>query len=384
MPTDLSAITPKLLAQGVITLRQHSVMPRLVNADFGVEAARKGAVIDVPVPTAMSSAAVEPAATAPALDGLAAASVPIAMDQWREAPFYLTDKDMLSVMDGAIPMQAAEAIKALANYVDAYLLGLYGGVSQAVGTAGTTPFGTDLAAITAARKVLSSASAPKTDRRFVMDPDAEANALMLRAFQDASFAGSAETIQEGDITRKLGFDWFMDQNVPLHVAGSVGGTAGTPTVLKAGAAAAAGATSLTVTCGATNALSLKAGDLLTIEHDDATYAVADAVTIAAGADGVVRLTAGLKQATAGGETLAVLGNHAVNLAFHRDAIAFANRPLVDAAEGLGSMIQSVTDPVSGLSLRLEVSREYKRTRWSYDILFGAALVRPELACRVLG
>ncbi|GAB7079869.1 P22 phage major capsid protein family protein [Megalodesulfovibrio paquesii] len=384
MPIDLSAITPKLLAQGALTLRQHSVMPRLVNADFGVEAARKGAVIDVPVPTAMSSAAVEPAASAPALNGPGASSVPIAMDQWREAQFYLTDKDVLSVMDGVIPMQAAEAIKALANYVDAYLLGLYTGVSQCVGTAGSTPFAEDLAAITAARKILSGRSAPKTDRRFVMDPEAEANALMLRAFQDASFAGSAETIQEGEITRKLGFDWFMDQNVPLHVAGSVGGEAGTPTTLKAGVVEPVGETILAVTCGTGAGLALKAGDLLQIEDDPATYAVAEDVNIAPGVEGVVRLATGLELATNGGEALSVLPSHTVNLAFHRDAIAFANRPLVDAAEGLGAMIQSVTDPVSGLSLRLEVSREYKRTRWSYDILFGAALVRPELACRVLG
>lgn len=384
MPTDLSAITPKLLAQGAITLRQHSVMPRLVNADFGMEAARKGAVIDVPVPTSMTSAAVEPASAAPSDSGIATSAVSIPMNQWREAPFYLTDKDMFQVMDGAIPMQAAEAIKALANYVDGYLLSLYTGVSQSVGTAGTTPFADDLAAMTSARKVLSAQSAPKTDRRFVMDPEAEANALMLRAFQDASFAGSAETIMEGEVTRKLGFDWFMDQNVPQHTAGTVGGTEETPTALAAATEEPIGETSLAVTCGATNGLSLKAGDLIQIENDTATYAVAQDVVIAAAASGVVTLKKGLEKATTGEEELTVLADHTVNLAFHRDAIAFANRPLVDAADGLGSMIQSVTDPVSGLSLRLEVSREYKRTRWSYDILFGAALVRPELACRVLG
>jgi hypothetical protein len=42
------------------------------------------------------------------------------------------------------------------------------------------------------------------------------------------------------------------------------------------------------------------------------------------------------------------------------------------------------DPVSGLSLRVEVTREFKQTRVSYDVLYGGALVRPELASLILG
>lgn len=384
MSNDLSAVTPKLLAQGLLALRETCVMPRLVNSDYGHTAASRGAVIDVPVPSAIASTPVNPANTAPDPANLTPSSVAITMDQWREAPFTLSDKDLANVFDGVIPMQASEAIKALANYVDAYLLGLYTGCPYLVGEPGLTPFGTSVAEATKARKMLNNNLAPLQDRRMVIDSDAEASALGLRAFQDASFSGDASAINEGQINRKLGFDWYLDQNVPTHSAGTVGGTEASPTTIGSGAAHSLGEISLSVAVGADNDLSLKKGDVLIIAGDAHPYAVAQDVTIAAGGNGVVTILGGLKKPLAGDEALSAAGDHVVNLAFHRDAIAFANRPLADNTEGLGNLVQTATDAVSGLSLRLEISREYKRTRYSFDILFGAALVRPELACRVAG
>lgn len=42
MPNDVSAILPKILARGLMTLRQRVMMPRLVNADYSRLAAQKG------------------------------------------------------------------------------------------------------------------------------------------------------------------------------------------------------------------------------------------------------------------------------------------------------------------------------------------------------
>lgn len=381
MSTNTNTITnviPQLLAQGLVTLRENAIMPRLVNASYSAQAAEQGSSIDIPIPAAITAAAVTPSYADPNDTGINPGKVTLSLDQWKEAPFFMTDKEMMEVMAGTIPMQAAEAVKALANDVDQYLLSLYKGVYTAVGTAATTPFATDVSAATAARKFLNNYLAPMTDRRFVFNPDVEANALGLRAFQDVAWTGDARGINEGQIVRKLGFDWHLDQNVKDHTAGTVA----TSFIVKDSTAHAEGLTTLTTTTGGNAAL--KAGDIITIAGHDQQYVVTADAERTGGGDLPVLISPGLKVALVGAEVITIVASHAANLAFHRDAIAFANRPLVDSAEGLGNQIMSAQDPVSGLTLRLEVSRQYKRTRWSFDILYGAKLVRPELAVRVLG
>lgn len=377
MSNDLAAVAPKLLAQGLLALRNMNVMPALVNNSYSNEFANKGLTVDVPLPSAVAVQSVAPAATPPATADSAPTVAKVTLSEWKEAPFYLTDKDMQQAMSGVVPMQASEAIKALADDVNAYIFSLYTGIYGFAGTAGTTPFGTDTSEATAARRVLNLQRCPTGDRRIVLDPDAEANALNLRAFTDTSWTASPLAITEGNITRKLGFDWFSDQQVPTHTA----------VALTAGAATANGVNALgakTISIAkATNAGAVAVGDIIEIAGDDQTYVVTEAATLAVGNTNV-KIAPGLKKATAGGEVITKKASHVVNLAFHRDAFAFASRPMVDIGEGLGNIVQAASDPVSGVSLRLEISREHKRTRFSYDILYGATLIRPELATRLAG
>lgn len=378
MANTLTEVTPKLLAQGLLALRENSIMALLVNRDYEAEAAQKGSTVDVPIPSAIATQDVAPGATPPSTADISPTSVAIPLDQWKEAPFYLTDKDMLTAMDGTIPMQASEAVKSLANTGDLFILGLYKGIYGFNGSPGTTPFASDTTDATASRTTLNKQLAPMTDRRFVIDPDAEGNALNLRAFQDMSFSGSAQAILEGNIGRKLGFAWFMDQNVVSHTAGSLTGT------IVTDGASALGATTITLATDAAEAVNLLEGDIVTFAGDTQTYVLTADATIGASTTGNITIDPGLKVAHSGGEEISVKATHVVNLAFHRDAFAFAMRPLQDAAEGLGNVFEQATDPVSGLSLRLEVSREHKRTRFSYDILYGGALVRAALATRLAG
>ena len=81
--------------------------------------------------------------------------------------------------------------------------------------------------------------------------------------------------------------------------------------------------------------------------------------------------------------LTFAASHVVNVAFQRQAFGFAMAPIMDASMNSDTMRQ-VTDEKSGLTMRLEVSRQEKQWKFDYDVLYGATLLRPELACRILG
>ena len=380
MANTLSEAVPQLLAMGLLALRENCVMPQLVNSAYSSIAQRKGQTITVPIPTAVSTNDVSPGPTPPANVDADLTGVNIALNKWREAPFYLTDQDLRSVQEGTMPQLASEAVRALANYVNGQIFACYtsttNGIYGYAGTAGTTPFASSVAQATEVRKTLLNQNAPLGNWRMVLDPDAEANALALAPFYDASQRGDATGIREGSIGRKFGFDWYVDQQVPTHTL------AGAGTVLIDQADVAIGDTAVHLD-GVTTALGN--GDVFTVAGDSQTYTVITAGALATADQDITLFAPAAKVAWADNAAVTLKATHVVNLGFHRDAFAFANAPFDDPTlRGLGAIVESAVDPVSNLTLRLEVTRQHKQTKFSYDILFGCALVRPELAVRLAG
>ncbi len=380
MANSLANIMPKILARGLLALREAAVMPRLVNSDYSREAAQKGDTIDVPVPVAQSATDVTPSNTPPTPADTTPDKVQIVLDQWKKTNFHLTDKDIVEVdrNEHFIPMQVSEAIRALANNVNEYILSKYLGVYGYTGTAGTTPFASDVTDATNLRKVLNQQLCPKDMRRGVLNYDAEANALALSPFSDAEKIMSASVKMEGEIGRKFGIDWAADDAVPTHTAGTASGATTDATGYAVGLK--------TVTLASAGTGTILVGDIITFAGDAQTYAVtAGDADVSNG--GTISFEPGLKVAIPAGATAITLkADHVVNLGFHRDAFALAMRPLVAETESLalGSQILSMQDPVTGIPLRLEVSRQYKQVVWEFDILYGAELVRAELAARLAG
>ena len=380
MANTLSNVMPKLLAKGLLALREAAVMPRLVATEYGDEAAQKGQTIDIPVSRAQTASDVSPGPTHASAASNTPGLVQVPLDQWKHTDFYLTDKEMAEIDRSRhfVPMQASEAVKALANSMDRHVHNQYTGIYGYVGTAGVTPFST-VATATDTRKVLNQQLAPVSIRNVVLDPSAEAQALQLAAYSDVEKTGDRAVKIEGEIGRKFGMDHFMSQNVVTHTAGTLlnGVVAST---------AAAGASTIDVKAASATG-NLVVGDVFTIAGDSQTYVVKATVSaISSSTAKQVSIDPALQQAVSATAATATKATHVVNLGFHPQAFAFANRPLLSATQDLdgGARMVSATDPVTGLSMRLEIIRQNKQDAWDFDVLYGAKLVRPELACRIAG
>lgn len=380
MANSLTNILPKILAQGLMALREMAVLPRLVTTEYGDDAAMKGSTIDIPVSRAQTAANVTAAPTHSSATANTPGLVQVSLDQWKHTDFYLTDKEMVEVDRNRhfVPMQTSEAVKALANEMDSHIWRQYTGVYGYVGTAAVVPFSTVNTA-TDVRKTLNDQLAPLNDRRIVLDPTAEAGALSLAAFSNFEQTGDRAVKIEGELGRKFGMDFFMDQNISTH-------TAGTAASILVGSTTAVGVSALDINVGSTaSAGTLLLGDVFTIAGDSQTYVVTASANVSV-TTSEVSIQPELKVIASSGAAITLKSTHTVNMAFHPQAFAFATRPLLSNTVDLsgGNTMMSATDPVTGLSLRLEIIRQAKQIAWDFDVLYGAKLVRPELCVRLAG
>jgi hypothetical protein len=380
MANTITNVMPKILADGVMALREQAIFAQLVNRALQSDAQKKGNVVNVPIPSAIAARAVTPAVTYAANVDASPTVAIVTLDQWYEAPINLSDSDAASVDPMFLAMQASEAIKSLANNVDQYIWGKHTGFFGHVGAAGTTPFQSSLTVAAQAAKQLNIQLAPNdSNRRAVIDPSAELYLKLNSAVLQSEQRGDSQGIIEGTIGRKLGFDWYMDQNVSTFTPGT-GWVTGFAVSTTTGVAAASTLHVLNATASGT----IKIGDVFTLGSDSKQYVVTANTTVSATVGVDITVYPPLSAAVSLGTTLAVVGAaYTVNLAFHRDAWAFASRPLQSVFQA-GNIFQSPTDPISGIALRLELSRQYKQETLSFDVLYGANVIRPQLAVKMLG
>jgi len=172
-----------------------------------------------------------------------------------------------------------------------------------------------------ARKVLNDNKAPVTGRNLVLGSASETALLKNELFIAADQRGDGGTaLENARLGRILGFDTWMDQNVNDIAEGT--SDVATGTVTNAAAIGATGSQAVTIT-----GYEAQAGEYAVVEgNDQPTYVTA--ATTAAGDTTAVTLHEANKFATEAG---------AMNVAFHRDALALVTRPLALPNQSMGVM-----------------------------------------------
>ena len=353
-------------------LRANSVMPRLLTSQFSDQAAQQGQLIRVDHVPTLAARAVVPGPVPVAPPDFTTASTDVALANWYEVPFTLTDKDKFDVGQGNIPKVIASAMGTLVDYIDASILTAGSvGACQATGTAGTTPFATATLAMQA-NKILNQNKVAPDGRHVVFDADAEVALKSLQQFSSGDYVPDSEAMMTAGFAglQRLGAAWYMDQNVPTHTTGSIAS-------YLVNGDMAVGATTIVIDGGT---VGISAGDVFTVAGDTTQYVVtggggSSATSITIGAPG-------LKAVPADNAAITFKATHVSNLAFSSDAIAFASRPMAASEAAVNSM--ALADAISGVSVRLEVARGNKQDMWSLDALWGTKVVRPEGVVKILG
>jgi hypothetical protein len=337
----------------------------------------KGEYINIRKPSTFSAAN----APASAVD-LATESVQIQLAYWREVKFALTDKELSFTSERIIEEHIRPQAYALADDIDQKLAALYVDIPWYYDLAATSA----VADLTGTRKILFDNNVPLYDVgnvHYMVNSAFEEGLLKLSAFSQQQGAGDVgiNTQMRGSLGMKYGMEIFANQNVQSHTAGAMADGAG-----AIAANESAGATDITID-DLTDTQTVKAGDSFVITGDSQRYVFTEDGTVASNALTNIGIYPALVADAAENAVVTIrTDSHAANLAFHRNAFALAMAPLSPMGNELGAKIATVTDPVTGLSLR---SRIYyvgnsSAVHVALDVLYGVKTLDPNLACRGCG
>ena len=140
---------------------------------------------------------------------------------------------------------------------------------------------------------------------------------------------------------------------------------------------AVGATSMNIDGGT---VQIDTGMLFTIAGDTLVHVAQNSVK---GDNKILEFLPALTAAP-GDNAVITFTDHVFNFGFHRDGLGLVSRPLASANPGEPGQFSSLGDEMTGMALRLEVTREHKQTLYSLDALWGVAPVRDAFLVGLLG
>lgn len=382
----LTDLIPDLYAALDVVSRELVGMIPAVTLDASVNrAAVDQAVLVAIVPSSNAMVDTTPAMAIPAEADQSIGNVSIAITKSKAVPFSWNGEEQRGLNTGAGYMsiranQIAQAMRTLTNAVETDLCALQATFSRAAGAAGTTPFATNTAALTAARKILVDNGAPMSDASLILDTTAGANLRTLHNLNSARVADGPVS-EQGVIQRMSDLSIRESGQVVTSTAGTMA------SATTSSAALTVGQTVLPLATAGTGVVA--AGDIITLANDTNQYVITS-VSFAganpASGDKITIAAPGIRKAQgAATRAITVIAAAARNMAFSRSAIVLAARLPARPEEGdLALDVMTITDPRSGLSFEVAIYGGYRKVRYELALAWGVKNIKPEHTALCLG
>lgn len=334
-----------------------------------------------PVPTAVD---ITPAMTVPTPAAQTMETGSIVINKSRAVPFGFTGEEAkgLNTGVGILTLQGdmiAQALRVLVNEMEADLAAeAYKHAARAYGTAGTTPFATNLGDSAQVRKILDDNGAPLTERSLVLNTTAGAALRTLAQLTKVNESGTTMTLRDGVLLDLHGFATRESAQIKAHTKG----TGASATTNAAGYAI--GATVITLASAGTG--TIVAGDVITFAGDTNKYVVVSGDADTSDGGTITLAKPGLRVAIAAGATAITVGaSYTANVAFARNALVLAARaPAIPPGGDLARDRMMFTDPRSGISFEFAVYPGYHMNAYEVSAAWGVKATKEEHIAMLLG
>ena len=301
------------------------------------------------------------------------------LDNWEGTMFALTDKELSYTRMQIVNEHITPLAFGVADKIDQTLVALLDGVGERHQHVSATPV-EDFPDI---RLAMFDNNVPETGRRFVVGGNLQNAYEKESVFYQADTGIDAAILQrDGVLGAKFGFNpIFTNSNITSHTGGTM---AASVNALAAGIEPKGETTIVLDVDSGTLTGTIKKGDLLIV--NSVKYPVTADVAAGGNAATIVIAAPGLQAATADGDVVTFEQETSTErgCAFHQDAFALAMSPLSSLGDGAGARIATVTDPVTGITLRSTIfydpatAKNYVRI----DALWGVLVQNPWLAVNV--